>query len=197
MLAGALVLILASVSSAQIIATDWLSTTSSTATGTLNGISVNVTSVGSPGNDAAIDFYDLSGADYAPYPLSSNQETLDYAFDENWAATFGSPITDLMLYCKFWRGPNNGSADPPIFTYEFDQPFTILAGFGNSSIVGNTLQVPSTIFQDGILKFSGSISSVSLLSNNANSASRQALTFGFEESVAGESSSWSAVKSLY
>jgi hypothetical protein len=39
---------------------------------------------------------------------------------------------------------------------------------------------------------------VGLLSNNANSASRQELTFGFEEdSVAAEGNSWSSVKNLY
>jgi hypothetical protein len=183
---------------AAVVATDWLSTTTSTAQGTLGGITVDVTNVGSPGDVPAILFYDLSGADYAPYELGISQETLDYAFNENWTTTFGAPVTDLLLYCKFWRGPNNGAADPPVFTYEFDQPFTILTGFGNSSIVGNTLHVPSTIFQDGILKFSGSITSVGLLSNNANSASRQELTFGFEEdSVAAEGNSWSSVKNLY
>ncbi len=182
---------------AAIVATDWVSTTTSTASGTLNGVSVLVTDVGSPGDGAAIGFYDLSTSDYAPYQLGVSQETLDYAFDENWTSTFGSPFSELLLYCKFWRGPNNGSADPPVFTYEFDQPFTIIAGMTNCSIVGNTLHVPSTIFQDGILKFTGSVSSISVLSNNANSASRQALTFGVEESVAARGSSWGEVKSLY
>jgi hypothetical protein len=198
-LLAASLLVVATAAGAAIVATDWLSATTSTAQGNLNGITVDVTNVGSPGDGAAIQFYDLSGPGFAPHQLSSSQETLDYAFNENWTATFSAPVTDLFLYCKFWRGPNNGpTADPPNFLYEFDQPFTILTGFGNSSIVGNTLQVPSDIFQDGILKFSGAISSVGLLSNNANSASRQVLTFGVEDEVVpSESSSWGEVKRLY
>ena len=118
---------------ASVVATDWLSVTTSTAQGDLNGITVNVTNVGSPGTGAAILFYDLSGSDFAPFQLVASQESLDYSFDENWIANFSAPVTNLMLYCKFWRGPNNGGADPPIFEYEFDQPFTILSGFGNST----------------------------------------------------------------
>ncbi len=184
---------------AAVVATDWLSTAVSTAQGDLNGITVNMTNIGSPGDDVLIGFYDLSLPDFSPYALSASQETLHYAFDENWTASFGAPVTDLLLYCKFWRGPNNGpNFDPPVFMYEFDRPFTILTGLGNASVVGNTLHVPSTIFQDGILKFSGSHTSLSQISNNANSASRQVLTFGIdEESVATESSTWSSVKSLY
>lgn len=194
----ATLILLAATAGAAVVATDWLSVTTSTAQGNLNGITVDMSNMGSPGDDVLIGFYDLSTADFAPYALSATQETLHYAFDENWTASFAAPVTDLLLYCKFWRGPNQGPTDPPVFTYEFDRPFTILTGFGNASVVGNTLHVPNTVFQDGILEFTGTHTSLSQLSNNANNASRQALTFGLEEeSVATERSTWSSLKSLY
>jgi len=181
-----------------VVSTDWQSVTTSTAQGSLGGITVDVTNAGSPGAGAAILFYDLSGADFAPHQLAASQETLDYAFDENWQASFSSPVNNLMLYCKFWRGPNNGPQDPPNFEYRFDTPFTILSGFSNSSIVGTTLVVPSTGFQDGILLFAGPVSSIGLISNNSNSASRQALTFGLEgDTVGTQDTSWDNLKSLY
>lgn len=180
------------------IATDWLTTTDTTATGDLGAVSVTVTDVGTPQYPPLFLPYDLSTADYAPYQLAAAQECLDYSFDTNWSATFSSPVTDLLLYCKFWRGPNNGSVDPPTFDYEFDQPFTIVSGFGNSSVSGNTLVVPSDLFQDGILRFSGAVTSVSVLSNNANSASRQGLTFGLEEEpVSTEAETWTSVKEMF
>lgn len=194
-----LLLMLATASAAfAVIATDWQTVSTSTAQGNLGGVTVSVTNAGSPGAAAAILYYDLSGPGFAPYQLAASQETLDYAFNENWNAAFNSPITNLMLYCKFWRGPNSGPLDPPNFEYEFDQPFTILTGFGSSSISGNTLIVPSIGFQDGILLFTGPVSSVGLLSNNGNNGSRQELTFGVQsDPVATENASWDAVKSLY
>jgi hypothetical protein len=193
-----LIVVATAVPASAIVATDWQTATTSTVQGDLNGVTVDVTNIGSPGSGAAILYYDLSGAGYSPYQLAASQETLDYAFNENWTASFSSPMVNLMLYCKYWRGPNNGNADPANFEYEFNTPFTILAGFSNSTIIGNTLLVPSTGFQDGILLFTGPISSISLLSNNANSASRQELTFGLEDDpVSVEHSSWSSLKSLY
>jgi hypothetical protein len=181
---------------AIVVGTDWQSVTASTAQGNLNGITVDVTNIGVAGNEPSIADFDLSGPDYDPFALIANQEALDYGFDQNWTATFGAPVTDLLLYCKFWRGPNPGA--PPTFRYEFDQPFTIVAGLGAATVSGNVLQLPTGSFHDGILQFSGSISSLSQISNNANSGSRQALTFGFAfEVIDNEASSFGAVKSLY
>lgn len=192
-----LIIAVTSSGAAALVATDWQSAGTSTAQGGLGGITVNMTNVGSVGSAADILFYDLSVADYAPLQLSASQECLDYAFDTNWTATFSSPVSNLMLYCKFWRGPNN-SFDPTNFEYEFDTPFTILTGMSNCSIVGNTLVVPSTIFQDGVLLFAGPLTSISLISNNSNSVSRQGLTFALEDNpVASENCSWGSVKALY
>lgn len=181
---------------AIVVGTDWQSVTATTAQGNLDGTTVEVTNIGVAGSDPFIDAFDLSGPDYDPFALLADQECLDYSFDQNWTATFSSPVTDLLLYCKFWRGPNPGA--PPTFRYEFDQPFTIVAGLGAATVSGNELQLPTNSFHDGILRFSGPVSTLSQISNNANSGSRQALTFGFAfEVVDNEASSFSAVKSLY
>lgn len=194
-----LALLLAGGALAQpIVATDWQSVTTSTAQGALGGVTVEVSDVGVPSLGPVIAVWDLSLPVYDPYGLSASQEVLDYSFDQNWTATFGSPVANLMLYCRAWRGANNGSIDPPTFDYEFDQPFTILTGFDDAIVSGNTLQLPSDVFHDGILLFPGPVTSVSVLSNNANSSSRQLLTFAVEgEPVATEQATWGAVKGLF
>jgi hypothetical protein len=191
--------LLAASAGAVTVPTIWNSAGTTTATGDLNGVTVNISNAGTTQYPALILNYDMSTADYNPYPLSASQFSLDYSFDVNWTATFSAPVPNLMLYCKFWRGPNNGPVDPPTFDYEFDQPFTIVSGMANCSISGNTLVVPSTIFQDGILMFTGPVSTLSVLSNNGNSASRQGLTFAVEidDTVATENTTWDAVKTLY
>ncbi|MEL7472282.1 MAG: hypothetical protein AAGK04_03120 [Planctomycetota bacterium] len=160
------------------IATDWTGVAGTTATGQLAGVSVTLDAA-SPGSGGPtiVTGIDLSISDFSAAPLSSSEEMADYGFDSNWTATFGSPIANPRLYAKFWRGPNNLN-DPPQFEYTFDQPFTILSGFPNATVAGNTLFLPSVSFQDGILEFAGSVSSIGVISNNANSGSRQFLTFG-------------------
>ncbi len=158
---------------------NWQSHTTSTAHGNLNGIAVDVSNLAVWPHPVEFVEWDLSGPDYDPYQLSTDQACVDYSFDQNWTATFSPAATNVMLYCKYWRGPNNGM-DPPIFEYTFDQPFTILSGLSNCSVSGNTLRVPSTIFQDGIILFSGPVSAVSVIANNANSRSRQLFTFGLD-----------------
>ena len=99
-------------------------------------------------------------------PLSATQSMINYQTRDNWIVTFASPITNLKLYCKWWR-----DAD-----YIFDQPFSILSGATGLSNVGNTLTV-SGGWGNGILEFSVPITTLSVNSNWIG-ASAQLMTFG-------------------
>ncbi len=169
--------VMPSAAAAQTVGVDWQSTTLTTASGDLNGTPVQVFGLV---NGGVFSLQDLSGPAFAAAPLAANQEILDYAYNSNWLASFASPVTDLLLHAKFWRGPNNPN-DPPTIDYTFDQPFTILSGFTGATIVGNTLRVPTDTFRDGILKFTGTLSIVAVTSNNATNNSRQALTFALTD----------------
>ncbi len=172
--------VLAPASVGQTVGVDWQSTTLTTASGDLNGTPVQVFGLV---NGGVFSLQDLSGPDYAAAPLAASQEVLDYAYNSNWLASFASPVTDLLLHAKFWRGPNNQN-DPATHDYTFDRPFTILSGFPGATIAGNTLKVPSDNFRDGILKFAGTFSTVAVVSNNATNGSRQALTFALTDPAA-------------
>ena len=158
--------------SAAQIAVDWQTASDSTARGNLGGITVTVSDVGAP----KFGSYDLSGASYSAAPLTTAQETLDYGHDSTWTVTFGG-ATDVWLYAKFWRGPSILGFDPPTFSYTFDQPFSILSGFSDATVSGNTLILTTDFFADGILSF-GVLSSLSVVATDATSGNQQAMTFG-------------------
>lgn len=140
--------------------------------GQLGDSTVNMLNVSGP--SFFID--DLTGPDYAAAPLSPNTVTFDYDALSDWTATFDPPVENLLLYLVNWRGVAGG---PDPVTYQFDQPFTVLSGLGGTSVSnGNTvLSVPGDVFGDGIVRFTGPVSSLSVLTNSVSS-SQQSLTFG-------------------
>jgi len=167
------ILVWASTASAGIgmpISVDWNDTT--TSPGVLDGITVTLDDALSLNTDAA----DLTGPDYAAAPLTANTETADYEAKSNWTATFSQPVDNLLLYIVFWRGDASG-VNPAIYT--FDQPFTVLSGLGNATVSGgNTvLSIPDDVTANGILQFTGPVTSLSVVTNVPTS-SAQLLTFG-------------------
>ncbi len=134
----------------------WTSAT----TGTLKGISFTITDGG--GN--SLENYDFSTSDFSAGPLGSNEACISYQGADDWTITFSSPVTNLKLYCKYWRTD----------TYTFDNSFNILSGSGLSAS-GST--VTGVSYADGIIKFSGTISSLSVTSTQG-CCSSQAMTFG-------------------
>ncbi len=152
----------------QIVGATWNSTTS----GELNGvpfsivhtISTNLSTVNS----------NLSGSNYSAAPLSNSQSSITYREGNNMTITFSSPIDNLRLYIVFWRA-NGGS-------YTFNATPTILSGTG-MAISGNTLTNTQT-FSNGILEFSGSLSSLTISHDSStSSASLQNLALGVDTST--------------
>jgi hypothetical protein len=127
-------------------------------------------------SDPSFFIDDLTGPDYAAAPLSPNTVTFDYDTLSDWTATFDPPVENLLLYLVNWRGVAGG---PDPVTYQFDQPFTVLSGLGGTTVSnGNTmLTVPGGIFADGIVQFSGPVSSLSV-QTNSDVGNAQSLTFG-------------------
>jgi VCBS repeat-containing protein len=147
-------------------ATDWTTPT----TGTMNGVTVTLSqTLGSP----HISTDDLSGASFAAAPLSASTETIIYSTGSDWTATFSQPVSNLALYAVLWRG---GNAQVSPVTYTFSEPFTILSGLDAATVSENTITLPDSGFHDGIILFTGPISSLSVDTNSAT-FSAQALTF--------------------
>jgi hypothetical protein len=132
-------------------------------TGTLNGIAFTLTnSISNTLTD-----WDLRDSDFSVAPLSETQTLTDYPSDSNWTITFASPISNLKLYCKYWRTGD----------YTFDNSFSILSGSGLSKI-GKTLTVNGT-WGNGIVEFVEPITALNLINTTYLGGSYQVMTFGY------------------
>ena len=163
---------------------DWTSGTA----GLLDGGAVTFALSDSADITSSISSQNLSGADYSAAPLTAGTEVLSYNHAAEVDVTFESPVSNLLLYGKGWRGffgtASAGSGDPVVYT--FDKPFTIVSGFGNATASGlggtNVLSIPDTsgVFEDGILQFAGPVGTLNFTTNAscAGQCSNQSVTFG-------------------
>lgn len=179
-LAVAIGLLLASSASGAVIPVDW---NDDGASGTLGGVTVTMTGLESPGlfhTDDLEDPFELTGDDFAGGPIPGVTELSSYDVLSDWTATFSEPITNLLLYVVFWRGPS-GQPEPPddVMIYTFDQTFTVLSGLGDAVFPegDKTFAAPEDVFHLGVLRFDGPVTSLSLTSNSFGH-SAQLLTFG-------------------
>lgn len=99
--------------------------------------------------------------------MSINQPCFDYVADENWTLTFESPISNLRLYCKYWR----------TIKANFNHPFTIISGSKLQNPKGN--QLNTEMFSDGIIEFTEPISTLTIAIESSNGG-YQAMTFGLD-----------------
>ncbi len=139
--------------------------------GTADGVDVSVANLGMP----SLSTLEMRGSDFAAAELCSNAGSLEYETGSDWTVTLSQPVAALLVYARFWRGP---AADIDPVTYQFDAPFTILSGLAAASVAnGDTLlSAPGPGFHDGILRFEGPISSLSV-GTNSMTTSEQAMTF--------------------
>ena len=156
-----------------IVPANWSTLTS----GTIAGVNITMQGLSSPVQ--AIVTRSYTSLDYSAAPVS-NVTAIMYGASNSWSATFGSPLPNLLLYVDLWRGSYTTFNFDPTTNYTFSLPFTVLSGLSGASISGNTLTLPDTIpgnsFYDGIIEFSGPITSLSVISNGENQ-SGQNLTF--------------------
>jgi len=140
--------------------------TSST-TGTLNGVGFTMTQL----RDANPSNWDMSTSDFSAAPLSATQNSGTISHGDDWVVTFASPVSDLKLYCKYWRTAS----------YVFSQPLTLLSsGNGLTSPNSTTVSVGANAWGNGIIQFAGPITTLSVNSSASliYDASGQILTFG-------------------
>jgi hypothetical protein len=165
---------LAGIATADVIAADWIDTSS----GSLNGVAFSVAGVTGPivGIDDDTSFNE-SGHGFAPL---IDVDALQYGFGNDLHFQFEAPVEGLLLYAGFWRGGITTEDDPPV-SYTFDVPFEIMSGFEGSSIVGNTIVIDDDVvdFEDGVLRFAGSVSEVRI-DSDGSSTGLQNLTLAVE-----------------
>jgi len=158
---------------AMVTAVDWQTEN----LGAIGPVSVTMSNISTPFDDI-LTYHNLSNSNFSAAPLPAGSETIEYAENSNWTATFGAPVEGLLLYLASWRGNQTTGIDAPS-TYTFDRPFTILSGLQGVAKTGNTLTISESVaYAFGIVQFSGSVSSLSVVANiPLNDRNAQALTF--------------------
>jgi hypothetical protein len=148
-------------------AVDWTTPTTAMA----DGIAVALDGLSGPG----LDRFDLKGDAFRAAEQCSTAQVVTHATKSDWTLTLSAPARTLLVYVYGWRGPGAG-VDPT--TFQFDAPFTIRSGLAGATVEngGTRLSLPATAFHDGILRFDGPISSLSV-DTNSNAIGEQALTF--------------------
>ncbi len=147
--------------------------------GTLDGIALTLANA----TNGFIDNVDLTGSDFSAHPLGADQQVISYAGLSNWTLTFSSPVTDLLLYTVWWRGIEGQPSSGTELRYTFDQAFVIDSGNAGATIDGNTLVLPLVSFYSGVLRFPGTLTSLSV-TTNSTTFSHQDMTFGLDNAAA-------------
>jgi hypothetical protein len=171
---------MASSASGAVIPVDWNDDGTG---GTLGAVTVTMTGLSDPSLFSTADFedpFELTGADYAGAPIPGVTELSSYDVLSDWTVTFSEPVSNLLLYVVGWRGTSGqpGAPDTSLI-YTFDQTFSLLSGLGTAVFPegDKTFVLPESDFHNGVLQFSGPVSSLSLQSNSVG-FSAQGLTFG-------------------
>ncbi len=174
-IAGLLLTAYPNAGKAAIVAAEWTTHSS----GTVNGIGFRIIGIGGGPFDA-IEVDNLNSSDFAAGPLT-NIEGIEYSVNKNYTIFFDSPVTDLLLYADSWRGTITSNDDPAI-AYTFGSTPQILSGFTTADLADNMLTVDDqvTFFESGILRFNGTISSLSV-SSDTTSGSGQFLTLALDD----------------
>lgn len=143
---------------------DFDNTPGNLGSGTLDGVGFTITATGPSGTGlTTISGRNYNAAQWGSQDFSvTNQETIEYS-GHTVTITFDQAVSDLNLWIWSWRAGGNaagtyGGAD----SYEFNQDFTLGANFsGGSQSSSDTLSTPTGWWSDGILSFSGPVTTIS------------------------------------
>jgi hypothetical protein len=150
-------------------------TWSSGTTGTLGAANISVSSVGS----TIIQSLDFDLSDFDPQGPNS-LDTLNYAADSSFEVTFDVPVTNLAIYYRYMRGTTDGFTSFEMNSGAASGTWSVLSGLSGASMVCNYyLNISSTTnaYLDGIVKFTGTLTSIHFGSIGGTTSSLQALTF--------------------
>ena len=95
------------------------------------------------------------------------------ANNASFTVTFDEPVANLSFYSYYLRGTSGGYD-----SYDFGHPFVVEHGFSGLTITGTTMDVSTTGFASGILRFTSPVTSFTVTgSGGAPEESMQGFTF--------------------
>jgi hypothetical protein len=133
--------------------------------GTLDGVSFTVTYTNANTGETTSN-QNLSGADYNYQALGASQAGIIINNNQDTTFTFASPVSNLLLYGRFWRG----TACTGTGAYTFNHTPTIKSGFGSTTVSGNNLTVGTSAYGNGILSFAGPLTILTVANDCTDSS---------------------------
>jgi hypothetical protein len=144
-------------------------------TGTLGAATISVSSAGS----TTLQSFDFDFSDFDPQGPNS-LDTLNYAADSSFDVTFDVPVTNLAIYYRYMRGTTNGFTSFEMNAGAASGTWSVLSGLSGASMVCNYyLNISGTTdtFLNGIVMFTGTLTSIHFASIGGANSNGQALTF--------------------
>jgi hypothetical protein len=114
----------------------------------------------------AVSPADLSGSNYAAFPLSSLQDVSIILSSAPWTVTGPSLLNPLVYYAALVGDSMR----------TFNRPIVILSGLTGCTVSGNDLTCPATGFHSGLLQVTGDLNGLSITSTSTGAV--DAITFG-------------------
>lgn len=155
---------------ASVMAQDTFPVFTSSTTGTLDGVGFTITGL----TGASVSNENLNGSDWdnaGSQPVVSHPNNVG-----SYTVTFEQPVENLTYYGHYLRGPSSGAAG--YASYDFTHSFTVLHGFTGLSVTGSVMDVSTTNFASGILRFNTPVTSFTVTGSGGNpSGSFQGFTF--------------------
>ena len=157
---------------------DFDNTPGNLGSGTLDGVGFTITVNGASGTGlTTISGRNYNGPQWGSLgaPVTS-LETIEYS-GLTVTITFAQAVSDLNLWLYSWRAGGNGSSPHGgADSYTFSKDFTLGANFSNGTqSSSNTLSTPTGWWSDGILIFSGPVTTISWTASSNTDA--QGFTF--------------------
>ena len=158
------------------VASPIFATYSGSNTGSVNGVGFTMSGLSSPGFGSDIQpLADMTGSDWNN--VGSQQGRLYNANTAStFTVTFDSAVSGLQMYLYFFRGAGTGGGG--YTSYDFGQAFTISGGLGSPiTQSGTTLDTSTITFANGVITFTGPITTLTVTATGSATGGDQGFTF--------------------
>ena len=145
-------------------------------TGSVNGVGFTMTGLSTPGFGNDIQpLGDMVGSDWNN--VGSQQGRIYNATTAStFTVTFDSAVSGLQMYLYFFRGATGGGGG--FTSYDFGQAFTISGGLGSPiTQSGTTLDTSTTNFANGVITFTGPVTTLTVTTTGSATGGDQGFTF--------------------
>jgi len=156
------------------VASPIFATYSGSNTGSVNGVGFTMSGLSSPGFGSDIQpLADMTGSDWNN--VGSQQGRLYNANTAStFTVTFDSAVSGLQMYLYFFRGAGGGGYT----SYDFGQAFAITGGLGSPiTQSGTTLNTATATFANGVITFTGPVTSLTVTATGTATGGDQGFTF--------------------